>query len=125
MTQDLPKGSMNTPRLLEHKWISTIFTIFATIMCFSNLVTISPGSQVCPITSATGSPAYKATGSIGTIGECPTYTRQQLMAIKDMIKLDTRYSKVPFKTIQLVRKYRLNKRPIKLDLKHKPINQTR
>ena len=52
------------------------------------------------------------------------------MAIKDMIKLDTRYSKIPFETIQLVRKYKYNKqkynkRPKNLDLKHKPINQTR
>ena len=94
-------------------------------MCFSNLVTISPSSQLCPITSATGSPAYKAKDTIGTIGEHPTYTRHQLLAIKDMIKLDTRYSKIPFKTIQLVRKYKINKRPRKLDLKCKPIKQTR
>ena len=91
-------------------------------MCFSNLVTISPTGQLCPITSVTGSPAYKATS---TIGEWPTYTRQQLLAIKDMIKLDSRYSKIPFKTIQLVRKYKINKRPRKLDLKCKPVNQTR
>ena len=116
---------MNTPRLLGHKQISTLFTIFVIVMCFTNLVTISPSSQLCPITSATGSSAYKATSSIGTIGERPTYTRQQLLAIKDMIKLDTRYSKIPFETIQLVRKFKINKRPRKLDLECKPTNQTR
>ena len=42
-----------------------------------------------------------------------------------MIKLDTRYSKIPFETIQLVRKFKINKKSRKLDLEHKPTNQTR
>ena len=41
-----------------------------------------------------------------------------------MIKLDSRYSKISFKTIKLVRKFKINRRPRKLDLKHKPITQS-
>ena len=61
-------------------------------MSFNNLVEISPTNQLCPNTSAPGSNAYKA-----TIDKWPTsYNRQQLMAIKDMVKLDTKYCRIPF-----------------------------
>ena len=90
-------------------------------MSFNNLVEISPTNQLCPGSSAPGSNAYKA-----TIERWPTsYNRQQLMAIKDMAKLDTKYCKIPYPTINLVRKLKINRRPSKLDLQHQPILQNR
>ena len=61
-------------------------------MLFTNLVTISPTNELSPNTSALGShsQAYKA-----TIGNCK-YNRHQLLAIKDMLQLDTKYCKIPF-----------------------------
>ena len=59
-------------------------------MTFNNLVRISPTKELCPNTSTLGSQAYKA-----TIDKC-SYNRQQLLAIKDMVKLDTKYCRVPF-----------------------------
>ena len=90
-------------------------------MCPNNLVIISP--NLCHNTSALGSTTYKAPSTIGVQPTSAKYNRQQLMAIKDMVKLDTRYSKIPFETINLVRKYKINKRPSKLDLYRKPIKQ--
>ena len=82
---------------------------------------MSPIDQLCPCTSAPGSNTYKA-----TIGRRPTsYNRQQLMAIKDMVKLDARYCRIPFQTINLVRKLKLNRQPSKLDLQCQPISQSK
>ena len=47
------------------------------------------------------------------------------MTIKNMVKLDTRYSKIPFQTINLVRKLKINKRSSKLDLQCQPITQSK
>ena len=92
-------------------------------MSFNNLDVISPTDKLCPSSSAPGSNTYKATS---TIGKQPTsYNRQQLMAIKNMVKLDTRYSKIPFQTINLVRKLKINKWSSKLDLQHQPITQSK
>ena len=88
-------------------------------MCFSNLVVILP--KLCSAPSAGRSPTYKASATIGTIGACPTYTRDQLMHIK----LDTWYSKISFRTIQLVRKLKINKHPSKLELGCNQIKQYR
>ena len=88
-------------------------------MSFNNLVEISPTNQLCPSTSAPGSNAYKA-----TIDRC-SYNRQQLMAIKDMVKLDTKYCRIPFRTINLVRKLKINRWPSKLDLQCQPISQSK
>ena len=66
-------------------------------MSLNNLVRISPTNELCPSTSALGSQAYKT-----TIDKC-SYNRQQLLAIKDMVKLDTKYCRIPFQTINLVR----------------------
>ena len=111
MTQDLPKGLMNIPSLLGYKRISTFLTIFATIMCFSNLVVISP--RLDQALSAERLPPHKAQCTMGTQA-CPNYTRNQLLDIRNAIKHDTRYSKIPFETIKLVRKYKIKKRPSKL-----------
>ena len=81
-------------------------------MCFSNLVIISP--NLVQASSATGSPHKAQYNQEDTIERRPTYTRQQLLDIKDLVKLDNRYSKIPFETINLVRKYKINKRPSKL-----------
>ena len=88
-------------------------------MSFNNLVRISPTNKLCPSTSALGSQAYKA-----TIDNC-SYNRQQLLAIKDMVKLNTKYCRIPFQTINLVRKLKINRRPSKLDLQCQPISQSR
>ena len=106
MTQNLPKGLMNTPSSLRKKRISTILTIFAIIMCFNNLVVISPMLDQAP--SAERSPPNKAQCTMGTQA-CPNYTRDQLLAIRNSIKHDTKYSKIPYETIKLVRKYKINK----------------
>ena len=78
-------------------------------MCVSNLIVISPNSQA---TSALGSP-HKA----NTIAWWPTYTRQQLIDMGNIVKLDNRYSKIPFETINMVRKFKINKCPSKLECK--------
>ena len=85
-------------------------------MCFSNLVVILPKPKLCSAPSPGRSSTYKALETIGTISACPTYTRDQLMQVKDMVKLNTKYSKIPFKAIQLVRKLKINRCPSKLEL---------
>ena len=87
-------------------------------MCFSNLVIISP--NLVPTPSAIGSPHKAQCNQENTIERWPTYTRQQLLDIKNLVKLDNRYSKIPFKTINLVRKFKINKRPSKLDRETPP-----
>ena len=109
---------MNTPRLLGHTQISIVFTILIEIMCFSNLVIISP--KLVQASSATGSP-HKAQH----IERRPTYTRQQLLDIRNQVKLDNKYSKIPFETINLVRKFKINKRPSKLDRERPTFKQTK
>ena len=94
-------------------------------MCFSNLVVISPKSQLCPTSRALGSPHMARCIQGSTIARQPTYTRQQLLAIQDMIKLDNRYSRIPFETINLVRKFKINKHPSKLDKECPIIKQTK
>ena len=42
-----------------------------------------------------------------------------------MVKLDTKYCRIPFQTINLVRKLKINRRPSKLDLQCQPISQSR
>ena len=112
LRQESPKGPMKTPRLLGHKWISIVLTIFAINMCFSNLVVILP--KLCPAPSTEKSTPYKATCTIGTKHDCPTYTRDQMVHIGNTVKHDIRYSKIPFETKNLVRKYRIHKWPRKL-----------
>ena len=123
--QELPKGQMNIPRLLGQTWISIVFTTLIEIMCFSNLVVISPNSQLCPTTSALGSPDKAQCIQGNTIARWPTYTRQQLLDIKNIAKLDNRYSRIPFETINIVRKFKINKCPSKLDKEHQTIKQTK
>ena len=94
-------------------------------MCFSNLVVISPKSQLYPTSTALGSPHKAQCIQGSTIARWPTYTRQQLLAIQNMVKLDNRYSRIPFKTINLVRKFKINKHPRKLDKEHPIIKQTK
>ena len=77
-------------------------------MCFSNLTVILP--KLCPAPSAGRSQPYKAQCT------CPPYTRDQLVQIRNNIKNDTKYSKIPFETINTVRKFKINKRPSKLEL---------
>ena len=120
---------MSTPRLLGQTQISIVFTILIEIMCFSNLVIISPNSQLQPqlvsTSSAIGSPHKAQYNQEDTIERRPTYTRQQLLDIKNIVKLDNRYSRIPFETINLVRKFKINKCPSKLDGECPTIKQTR
>ena len=116
---------MNTPRLLGQTQISIVFTTLIEIMCFSNLVVILPNSQLhlVPTTSALGSPLKAQYIQEDTIARQPTYTRQQLLDIKNIVKLDNRYSRIPFETINLVRKFKINKHPSKLEGEHPTIKQ--
>ena len=92
-------------------------------MCFSNLVVISPSGQLHQESSA-HRPTLKAQCIQGsTIDNCPTYTRQQLIDIQNMVKQNTRYSTIPFETINLVRKYKINKCPSKLECSQAQIKQ--
>ena len=93
-------------------------------MCFSNLVVILPNSQLCSASSAQGSPHNAQCIQSSTIARQPTYTRQQLIHIQKMVKLDNRYSKIPFETINLVRKFKINKHPSKLERNQPRIKQT-
>ena len=112
---------MNIPRLLGYKWISITFTIFAINMCFSNLVVISPRDH----DSSAHRPTLKAQCIHGdTIGPWPTYTRQQLLEIRNMVKQNTRYCTIPFETINLVRKYKINKCPSRLECSWAQIRQS-
>ena len=113
---------MNTPRLLGQIQISIVFTTLIEIMCFSNLVVILPNSQLFLTTSALGS---LQCNHGNTIARQPTYTRQQLLDIKNIVKLDNRYSRIPFETINLVRKFKINKHPSKLDKECPIIKQTK
>ena len=90
-------------------------------MCFSNLVVISP--KLCPAPSTERSIPYKATCTIGAEHRYPTYTRDQLVHIGNTVKYDTRYSKIPFETINLVRKYQIHKWPRKLEQNWPSIKQ--
>ena len=63
--------------------------------------------------------------SRSTIARWPTYTRQQLLDIQRKVKLDNRYSRIPFETINLVRKFKINKCPSKLDKECPIIKQTK
>ena len=94
-------------------------------MCFSNLVVILPNSQLCPTSGALRSPHKPQNIQGSTIARQPTYTRQQLLAIQNMVKLDNRYSRIPFETINLVRKFKINKCPSKLEKEHPIIKQTK
>ena len=47
------------------------------------------------------------------------------MAIKNMVKLDARYSRISFQTINLARKLKINKWSSKLDLQCEPIEQNK
>ena len=42
-----------------------------------------------------------------------------------MVKLDNKYSKIPFETINMVRKFKINNNPSKLECKHNAIKQTK
>ena len=114
---------MSTPRLLGQTQISIVFIILIEIMCFSNLVIISP--KLVPASSVIGSPHKAQCNQEDTIERRPTYTRQQLLDIKNLVKLDNRYSKIPFETINLVRKFKINKCPSKLDRERPTIKQTK
>ena len=94
-------------------------------MCFSSLVVISPNSQLCPTSSALGSPHKAQCIQGSTIARWPTYTRQQLLSIQNMVKQDNRYSRIPFETINLVRKFKINKHPSKLDKECPIIKETK
>ena len=83
-----------------------------------------PNSQLCPTPSALGSPHKAQCIQGSTIAKWPTYTRQQLLDIQNMVKLDNRYSRIPFETINLVRKLKINKHPSKLGKEHPIIKQT-
>ena len=95
---------MSIGKLILHNQISILSHFKVEIMCYNNLVVISPKHQL--ETSAGGSPhrQYKAR---------PHYTREQLVNMSSKLKT-CKYSILPFLAIETIRKLKINKRPSKL-----------
>ena len=92
-------------------------------MSFSNIVIISPRGKLHQESSALRPCLRAQYTQVSTLDTCPIYTKQQLFDIKNMVKLNTRYGTIPFQTINLVRKYKINKYPSKLECNWASIKQ--
>ena len=95
---------MNIGKLILHNRLSILSQFRVEIMCYNNLVVISPTHQL--ESSADWSPHRQYMGR-------PQYTREQLINMSSKLKL-CKYSILPFSTIEIVRKLKINKRPSKL-----------
>ena len=95
---------MNIGKLILHNRLSILSQFRVEIMCYNNLVVISPTHQ--QESSADRSPHRQCMGG-------PQYTREQLINMSNKLKL-CKYSILPFSTIEIVRKLKINKRPSKL-----------
>ena len=112
MTEEPAQGLMNICYRKLNKWISIIFSIVVVtnqIMCYNNLMVISP-SENWP-TSTHRSP-HKVNQSV------PAYTRDQVLNMPSKPK-QIKYCILPFKTIEIIQKYQINKHPRKLVFKRK------
>ena len=117
MTKEPAQGLMNTCSRQLDKWISMIFSIIVVInqiMCYNNLVVISP-SEKWPIST------HRSPHKVDPIE--PTYTRDQLFNMSSKLK-QSKYCILPFKTKEIIQKYKINKWPRKLVLNRK-IPQTK
>ena len=95
---------MSIGKLILHNRLSILSQFRVEIMCYNNLIVISPTHQL--ETSAGRSPHRQYMAR-------PQYTREQLINMSSKLKL-CKYSILPFSTIEIVRKLKINKRPSKL-----------
>ena len=95
---------MNIGKLILHNRLSILSQFSVEIMCYNNLVVISPTHQ--QESSADRSPHRQCMGG-------PQYTREQLINMSSKLKL-CKYSILPFSTIEIVRKLKINECPSKL-----------
>ena len=95
---------MSIGKLILHNWLSILSQFRVEIMCYNNLVVISPTHQLG--TSAGGSPhrQYMAQSH---------YTREQLINMSSKLK-SCKYSILSFSAIETIRKLKINKCPSKL-----------
>ena len=95
MTKEPSHGLMNIYSMQLDKWISIIFSIFVAInqiMCFSNLMAISPSENW--LTSIHRS-LHKFNQSV------PVYTRDQLLNMSSNLK-QIKYCILPFEIIEII-----------------------
>ena len=95
---------MSIGKLILHNRLSILSQFRVEIMCYNNLVVISPTHQLG--TSAGGSPHRQYMAE-------PHYTREQLINMSSKLK-SCKYSILPFSAIETIRKLKINKRPSKL-----------
>ena len=117
MTKEPAQGLINICSRQLDKYIRIIFIISVVIkkiMCYSNLVLISP-SENWP--ASTHRLPHRVNPSL------PTYTRDQPFSISSKLK-QSKYCILPFATIEINQKYKINKHPRKLDFNRK-IPQTK
>ena len=77
-------------------------------MCLSNLVVISPTEHLDRVPST-----HRSQHKVPNVQ--PTYTRDQLLEFKNILKLDNWYSILQYETINRVRELKINKRPRKYE----------
>ena len=117
MTKQPTHGLMYICSRQLDKHISTIFSIFVVtnqIMCYSNLLVISPSENT---------PANMIRSPHKVKQSVPVYTRDQLLNMSSKLK-QIKYCILPFETIEIIQIYKINKHPRKLDLNRK-ISQTK
>ena len=117
MTKEPTQGLMNACSIQIDKQISIIFSITVVInqiVCYRNLVVISPCENW---STSTQSSPHKVNSRV------PIYTRDQLFNMFSKLK-QSKYCILPFKTTEIIQKYKINKCPRKLDLNRK-IQQTK
>ena len=95
---------MSIGKLILHNWLSILSQFRVEIMCYNNLVVISPTHQLG--TSAEGSSHRQYMVQ-------PHYTREQLISMSSKLK-SCKYSILSFSAIETIRKLKINKRPSKL-----------
>ena len=95
---------MSIGKLILHNRLSILSQFRVEIMCYNNLVVISPTHQLG--TSPGGSPHRQYMAE-------PHYTREQLINMSSKLK-SCKYSILPFSAIETIRKLKINKRPSKL-----------
>ena len=102
---------MNTRTMILIKWLSILSYFLAEIMCYSNLVVISPTSQQ-------NQPALSASSSTHRQSLTKTsYTRDQLVNMSRQLK-SCKYCILPHSVINTIQEFKINKCPSKLGARH-------
>ena len=106
-TNSTAQGLMNTRSMILLIWISILCHILVEIMCYSNLVLISPNQ-----------PKTSTPRSIHRQCLVPTrYTRDQLINMSRQLE-SSKYCTLPHTTINTVKQLKINKCPSKLGARH-------